>query len=223
MIVLNTKRQRLGLYLLAIPMPFSKSLTRILNHLTQLLRLSPAINVPQSNDRFEIELLSNKHHKKDFKCKEESLNRFLLSFAKQHAKIDFSKTYVAVYPGDTRVLGYYTILPSELRVETIPNTKGYPTGYEVIPAIKLARLARDLSMKGTEVGETLLMSAFKNAVDVADKTGAMVLELDAKNEDVRDKFYAKFNFIRLKDNDLHLYLPMSVIRKIVARGSEMAK
>ena len=93
----------------------------------------------------------------------------------------------------------------------------------MIPAIKLARLARDISMKGSTVSETLLMSVFQNAVEVADKTGAMVLELDAKNEHVRDKFYARFNFIKLLDDELHLYLPMSVIRKIVAQGSEMAK
>jgi len=220
---LNTKRRQLGLYLRAIPMLFSKSLTRILNRLTRLSKRSPAINVPRSSARFEIELLGNKHYKKDFQCEEESLTRFLLSFAKQHSKIDFSKTYVAVYPGDTQVLGYYTILPSQLKLEVIPNTKGYPTGYQMIPAIKLARLARDITMKGTTVGETLLMSVFQNAVAVADKTGAMVLELDAKNEHVRDKFYARFNFIKLLDDELHLYLPMSVIRNIVAQGSEMAK
>ena len=165
--------------------------------------------------KFDVELLNKDHDKTGFRCEEESLTGFLLSFAGQHSKRDISKTYVAVESGKKKVLGYFTLVNSSLSLQILPSTKGYPKNYDV-PAIKLARLARDINLKGTDIGEFLLMSVFDIVVQIADKSGAAVLELDAMNVDVKEKFYAKHGFEPLLDNDLHLYLPVSTIRKIVS-------
>lgn len=165
--------------------------------------------------KYDIELLSKKHDKDNFYCEEESLTSFLLSFARQQSRKDLSKTYVLTFSGDRRVLGFYTITTSSLKLDVLPERKGYPPKYDVA-AIKLARLARDISMKRSDVGEKLLLDCFDRSVEIADKVGAAVLELDAIKPEVRDKFYAKFGFKQLLDSELHLYLPMSTIRKLVA-------
>jgi hypothetical protein len=196
-------------------MPFSRFLKKIRSLLTRPPKLSAVIDATPSSARFAIEPLSKSHDKQDFRCEEESLTLFLHSSAGQHSKIHFSQTYVAVFPDANKVLGYYTLVTSSLELRAMPNAKGFPTGYDRIPAVKLARLARDVSMKGTLLGETLLMSAFTHTVQIAKLSGASVMELDAMNVKVRDSFYSKFGFQPLLDDELHLYLPIKTIRKIV--------
>jgi predicted N-acetyltransferase YhbS len=90
------------------------------------------------------------------------------------------------------VLGYYAMATHAVRREDAPNRVGRalrPLDY--VPALLLARLARDLRTKGTGLGPALLKHAFETSKRVASMVGVRVLVVDAKDP-AAEAFYAKY-------------------------------
>jgi hypothetical protein len=58
-----------------------------------------------------------------------------------------------------------------------------------------------------------LIDALRRAERLAEQIGVRAVEVDALTDAARN-FYLKFGFVPLLDDPLHLYLPMSVIRKL---------
>ena len=81
-----------------------------------------------------------------------------------------------------------------------------------MPTAHLGRLAADLKMRGQRLGELLLVDALKRTVAVAEEFGIYAIELFALNENAK-KFYLKYGFIELKDDENHLYLPIETLKK----------
>ena len=157
---------------------------------------------------FVIELLDKKHIRDNFDCGEESLNIFLKQFARQNSERGFGRTFVAVLPNETDVLGYYTISAGSVAFDAVPEKlPRYP-----IPTAHLGRLAADLKMRGQRLGELLLVDALARTVAVAEEFGIYAIELFALNENAK-KFYLKYGFIELKDDKNHLYLPIETLKK----------
>lgn len=157
---------------------------------------------------FVIELLGKQHQKENFDCGEESLNQFLKKYARQNQEKGFGRTFVAILPNKKEVLGYYTLSAGSITFEIIPEKlPRYP-----IPTAHLGRLATDLTMRGQGLGELLLIDALERTVLVAEKVGIYAVELFALTENAK-KFYLKYGFIALKDDDKHLYLPIETLRK----------
>lgn len=82
-------------------------------------------------------------------------------------------------------------------------------GYD-IPAVLIARLARDLSFRGQGVGEELLMDALLRAVSVAEIVAVFAVIVKAKNEKAHD-FYQRYGFIPLQDYTDSLFLPIEEV------------
>lgn len=155
---------------------------------------------------FVIEPLDKHHQREDFDCGEASLNDFLQKYARQNAERGLGRTFVAVLPGEKKVLGYYTLSSGSVAFETVPEKlPRYP-----IPVAHLGRLAVDLSMRGQGLGELLLMDALARSVLIANELGIYAVELFALTEGAK-QFYLKYGFIPLKDDDKHLYLPIKTI------------
>lgn len=158
--------------------------------------------------RFVIEPLSKRHKRDDFDCGEASLNEFLKKYARQNSAKNFGRTFVAVLPEETKVLGYYTLASGSVAFEVVPEKlPRYP-----IPTAHLGRLATDLKMRGQGLGELLLVDALRRAVRVAAEIGIYAVELYALTENAK-RFYLKYGFVELKDDDKHLYLPIETLRK----------
>ncbi|HXG65015.1 MAG TPA: GNAT family N-acetyltransferase [Blastocatellia bacterium] len=156
-----------------------------------------------------IEPLSSKHDRNSFDCGEPSLNTYLRQYARQNDERGLGRTYVAVEPGETRVEGYYTLSTGAVTFEQVPEKlPRYP-----IPVVHMGRLAVDLRAQGKGLGELLLIDALKRAAQAAEQLGIYAVEVRALNERARD-FYLKYGFTPLLDDELHLYLPMKVIRKL---------
>jgi hypothetical protein len=63
---------------------------------------------------WSIELLEKgSFERDDFCCGVESLDTYLRSLAGQYERRHLGRTYVAIRPGETQVLGYYTIAVGE--------------------------------------------------------------------------------------------------------------
>ncbi len=157
---------------------------------------------------FVIQALSKRHGRENFDCGEESLNEFLKKYARQNSAKGFGRTFVAVLPEEIEVCGFYTLSAGSMSFENLrENLSRYP-----IPTAHLGRLATDFKMRGQGLGELLLIDALKRTVLVAAELGVYAIELYALT-DAAKRFYLKYGFTELKDDDKHLYLPIETLKK----------
>lgn len=166
-----------------------------------------------SRGRWHIEPLMADHNRAGFDCGVATLNDYLKKFARQNQKTGVSRTFVAVRAGRTAVDGYYclsagSVKGADLTVAQRKRLPRYP-----IPVAHLGRLAVAASAQGRGLGEQLLTDALERVVRIADELGIHAVEVVAK-DDSAAAFYRKYGFAALRDDRLHLYLPLSVIRKL---------
>ena len=83
-----------------------------------------------------------------------------------------------------------------------------------LPTTLLGRLAVDRGWQGQGIGGVLLVHALRIAVTGADTIAAAAIEVDAKDDSARS-FYGHFGFRSLKDDRLHMVLPMETARTLV--------
>jgi len=170
--------------------------------------------VPDANPHsWKVERLSGVHEQDSFDCGEPALNVWLQRFAGQYERRDLARTYVAVLESDPRVLGYYALSNHLVRYEALPEeqAKGLPA--VDIPVVLLGRLAVDMAVHGQGLGQHLLIDALRRAAHIAEHIGIRAVEVHALNDDAR-RFYLKFGFSSLIDDQHHLFLPIQVIRKL---------
>lgn len=160
-----------------------------------------------------IEPLAARHQREAFDCGEETLNRYLRQYASQHQKKNIGRVYVAIEPGESRVLGYYTLANGSVAFESAPRAKGLPREYP-IPVILLARLAIDRTTQGQGLGATLLFDALKRAAEVSQVSAAYAVIVDALHERAKE-FYLHYHFEESLDDPMRLFLPMHDIRALL--------
>ncbi len=159
--------------------------------------------------RFVIEKLSSHHDRSAFDCGVEELNDYLKKYSGQHERRGISRTYVAVEEGEKRALGYYSISSGSIAFDTVPeNLPRHP-----VPIALIGRPAVDKSARGHGLGEMLLMHALRSAQRASEVVGIYAVVVDAWDEAAK-KFYLKYGFNQLRDDQLHLYLSMKVIKQL---------
>jgi GNAT superfamily N-acetyltransferase len=169
-----------------------------------------ASNPPAS---WGIEKLARHHDRSAFDCGNVMLNEWLQLRAGQYEKKDLARTYVAVRPGDVVVLGYYALATHRVSYEALPpdQAKGLPR--IDVPVVLLGRLAVDRTVQGQGLGSLLLIDALRRAQYISEQIGVRAIEVDAIDDAAR-RFYLKFSFSPLVDDQNHLFLPMHVLRKL---------
>lgn len=157
-----------------------------------------------------FEPLDGSHRRGEFACGKGSLDTFLHTLVSQYEKRRLGRTYIAVRPGEKRVLGYYTLASGAISFEKPPRKAAKKLPRHPIPVILLARLAVDQSTQGQGLGELLLADALRRCLALARELGVHAVEVDAIDDQAR-AFYQKHGFIPLEVNPLHLYLPVTTI------------
>ena len=171
------------------------------------------MTLPASTADLVIEVLVEHHEVKKFRCRENDLAVYLKFKAKPSTEIGYGLTYVAVEPGQARVWAYYTLSNASLDVSNFPNPlENAPAS---IPAIRIGRMAKDRTCPADDVGGFLLGHAFKMIIEAAKRSAVFCVVLEAKNDSLKRKFYRPLGFMELNDDPLHLYLPISEVRKFV--------
>jgi predicted GNAT family N-acyltransferase len=156
-----------------------------------------------------IEKLSPHHDRQSFDCGMEDLNTYLHKYSGQHELKGIGRTYVATKELDIRVLGYYTISSSAVAFDVVPaNLPRHP-----VPVALIGRLAVDKTARGQRLGETLLIHALRSAQLAAKIVGIYAVVVDALDDSAK-RFYLKYGFVELTDDQLHLYLPMKTIERL---------
>jgi ribosomal protein S18 acetylase RimI-like enzyme len=161
-----------------------------------------------------IERLSGKHDRELFSCGVESLDNFLRFLASQYEQRNIGRTWVAVEPGQPRVIGYYTLSNGALQPSDLPPPlqKKLPRNLP-IPIMHLGRLAVDSSRKGRGLGEFLLLDALHRTWRQSKQVGIHAVEVRAIDTHAQS-FYTRYGFSSLIDDPLHMYLPVRSLRDL---------
>ncbi len=161
-----------------------------------------------------IQLLEKKHRRKKFTCEEDSLTEYIRKQVSQDIRKRLATCFVAI-DNEQNVIGYYTLTSESLGRESIPEKylKQVPKNYNA-PVILLGRLARDITTKGTGLGEHLLLDALFRSYNLSNESiGAMAVVVDPISEKAVE-FYKKYGFEQLPDSE-KMFLPMNVIEQLI--------
>ncbi|MCR5348913.1 MAG: GNAT family N-acetyltransferase [Bacilli bacterium] len=144
-----------------------------------------------------------------FDCGEEALNTFLFKYASQNDKKGIGRTYLGIEEGN--VIGFFTLSAAEIRCTELPVrlAKGLP-GYPV-PAIRIARLAVDMSQHGKGYGASLLKAALARSLAASYSIAAHLVLVEAKPS--AKGFYERYGFVRVLETESTYVLPMATIQK----------
>ena len=164
---------------------------------------------------------------KSFDCGDRDLNDFILNHAAAFQKYLIAVTYACVDVDDaSKVYAYCSLANDKVAITDFKDKaefnrfrkkRGFPNEKRLksYPAVKLCRLGVDETVKGQQIGTTVLdyikwMFVFEN------KTGCRFLTVDAYLKAV--PFYEKngFRFMNAKDNDPHTRLMYYDLMDIVA-------
>jgi len=167
--------------------------------------------------RFEVLPFDATFDRAAFSCGVEPLDRYL----KQQARQDMKRNVAAVFvlrPVDAlrTIAGYYTTSMSVIYPASLPPevAKRYPP-YRELPAALVGRLAVDSRFHGQGIGRMLLLSALGRCLRLPVEIGGMAVIVDAKDDGAR-AFYEHYDFQRMADDPYRLYLPMMMIRELLA-------
>ncbi len=163
--------------------------------------------------KFRFELLNPAtHRREEFACESLELTDFLRTRARKEVKAKALACVVLVPIDDPgRIAGFYTLSATAIALEKLPVelAKKLPR-YPRLPATLVGRLARDLTFKGTGVGDLLMVDALKRAYENSTVIGAVAIVVDPKDERAA-KFYAGFGFQPLDAQTM--FLPMKAVPK----------
>ena len=154
-----------------------------------------------------------RHDRSGFECGIPILDEWLTTKVSQFEKKDLARTYVLVETGSTLVRGYYALSNHTVIYESLPTDQAKGLPQIDMPVVLIGRLAVDRSVQGQKLGEFLLIDALRRAEYLAAKIGIRAVEVHAINESAKH-FYERYGFLTLSDDPHHLFLPMSIIRKL---------
>lgn len=155
--------------------------------------------------------LKASHDRCSFSCGAEALDEYLRRFARQHADTNVSRTYVAAVGAE--ICGYYSLAMSGIRRENLPAKHAGRFPNFPLPVARLARLAVAMQHQRQGLGELLLADALQRCLRLAAEIGMIGVVVDAKDESAR-KWYQRYEFERLPDFPLTLWLPTAAIEKL---------
>jgi GNAT superfamily N-acetyltransferase len=162
---------------------------------------------------WEIQRLSRAHDRASFDCGNDLLNEWLKQRAGQWERKELARCYVVVRKDESHVLGYYAIASHHVSYTVLPADQARGMPQIDVPVVLLGRLAVDRDAQGQGLGQLLLVDALRRAEHLAQQLGIRAIEVDAIDDGAR-RFYLRFGFIPLLDDQNHLFLPMHVIRKL---------
>ncbi len=162
----------------------------------------------------QVEPLSRKHDRSAFSCGNDTLDRYLREQAGQDQRRRLSTVFVLFDVRSNAVLGYYTLSACQVDPTSLPIDIAKRLPRRPLPATLIGRLAADLRYRGQGLGGVLLVNALARASSSSHEVGAMLLVVDAKDDQAR-AFYERYDFQRFADEPFRLFLPMDDADRLV--------
>ena len=164
-----------------------------------------------------LELDKTIHDRASFDCGEEELNQFIHTQAAKHMHAGISRTMILPASNPlpnkkTPICAFYTIAPSSISRETLPESKAKKLLKYPIPVFLLAQLAvhREYHSKG--LGKICLIKALEYLWDINAHMRAYAIVVDCLTEGA-ESFYAKYGFdVLCKHNGrTRMFIPMKTV------------
>jgi hypothetical protein len=160
-----------------------------------------------------VELLQSHHDRATFDCGNTSLNNFLRHQARQNMDRHVGVTHVVVEAaGDTKILGYYTLVTRTIDRDIIP-AKGLPSG--PIGVVLLGRLAVDIAAQRRGLGKRMLLRSMKQTLSAATEVGIFALVVNAIDDAAKGWYLGlDWGFVQLLDDPHHLYISIKTLKQL---------
>lgn len=156
------------------------------------------------------------HDRSRFSCGEPALDDWFQHRAGQDQRRNVARIFVAVDSG-LGVIGFYSLNSFRLDFGDLPEelARKLPR-YDGVPAALIGRLARDVRVRGKDIGAILLADAVRRILGAAQSLAVFAIIVDAKN--VRaEAFYEGFGFRRFPLHQNRLFLLASEAAAALAR------
>lgn len=161
-------------------------------------------------DDWSVERLDGSHQRDSFSCGKKTLDNFVRLLVSQYERRRLGRTFVAVRPGEKRVCGFYTLASGSVSFQHFPAEVAKKLPKHPVPVVLLARLAVDQMVQGSGLGRLLLLDALRRCLDLSTELGIHAVEVQAIDEEAK-RFYERFGFVPLQDDELHFYLSIKTI------------
>jgi predicted GNAT family N-acyltransferase len=160
-----------------------------------------------------VELLQSHHYRATFDCGNTSLNNFLRHQARQNMDRHVGVTHVVVEAaGDTKILGYYTLVTRTIDRDIIP-AKGLPSG--PIGVVLLGRLAVDIAAQRRGLGKRMLLRSMKQTLSAATEVEIFALVVNAIDDTAKGWYLGlDWGFVQLLDDPHHLYISIKTLKQL---------
>jgi len=166
-----------------------------------------------------VELNKAIHDRASFDCGEAELNVFIQTQAAKHMKVGISKTMllpasVPLDDGKYPICAFYTIAPSSIRRDTLPESLERKLPSNPVPVFLLAQMAVHLKYHGQGLGKVTLVKALEYLWEINSRMRAFAVIVDClKNA---EQFYSKYGFETLCDHNgkARMFMPMKTVAKL---------
>lgn len=101
-----------------------------------------------------------------------------------------------------------SVIPATLPEETLRKLPKYSE----IPGVFVGRLARDLRMRHSGIGESLMIDVFRRAKRINEEAAISLVVLESKDENTT-QFYKRFGFQPLVTKPSRLFVPLTTVLK----------
>ena len=169
-----------------------------------------------------IELDKTVHDRASFDCGEIALNAFLQTQAAKHMEVGVSRTMllpasIPLPDGRYPICAFYTIAPSSIRRETLPDALAKKLPRYPVPVFLIAQLAVHTEYHGQNLGKITLIKALEYLWRINTHMRAYAVIVDYLNESA-EQFYLKYGFNELcKCNGrTRMFIPMKTLAQLFA-------
>jgi len=167
-----------------------------------------------------------KHDRAAFSCGVEQVDNYFQKTANKLAKADNVRLYVMVDSAGT-VIGFYALNAHAVHFTDLPAkfARTRPS-HGNIPAAYISMIGRDQRFRGGVYGGDLLVDALRRIAVAADAIGVAVVMLDVLDCGDPDRvarrktLYESYGFQSLASNPLRMFLPVSVIHKLIVEDDD---
>lgn len=160
-----------------------------------------------------VESLEPHHSVDQFECGREQLDRWLRAYAGQGQRRDTARTFVVCHQGRADVVGYYTLVASQIEQgEATGEVQGGTSKHFPIPVCLIARLAVDRSEQRIGLGRSLLLDALQRTERAARSVAMRAVLVHALDEGAAS-FYGRFGFRPASAEPLTLMVPLEAVRR----------
>ena len=173
-----------------------------------------------SNEFYRFVPFNNEtQNSENFSCGVPNLDNYIRGGAPQDEKRDLARVFVVLQQNSNAITGYYSLSCASVSKDSFPKKFVKNLPYFLVPVILLGRMAVNKENQKSGLGEDLLTDAIINVYNASKIVALRSLVVDAIDESVIP-FYLKYNFRRIEEDKLRLYLPMSSIRKFIEESCD---